>query len=47
MSENIFAGYRRKVDTFYSSLLTIATALGESRIYRGVICQAIERKSKF
>lgn len=29
-----------------SYLLITATTLGESRIYRGIICEAIERKPK-
>lgn len=32
--------------TLSSYLWIAATALGENRIYRGIICEAIERKPK-
>lgn len=32
--------------TLSNYLLSTATALGEKRIYRGIICEAIERKPK-
>lgn len=42
MSKKPFAEYRRR----WTLSLTTAAAMGERRRYRGIICEAIERKSK-